>query len=79
MITIYGKDNCTYCDQAKRLCEQKGVDFEYKSLGVHFERDEFISYMIKEHGVIVRTMPQIVHDGDYIGGYQELRNKLEGV
>lgn len=73
MITIYGKDNCTFCDQAKRLCEQLETPFEYKTLGVDFERDAFIEKMNKDFGIIPRTMPQIVQEGVYIGGFKELK------
>lgn len=76
MITIYGKENCTFCEQAKQLCKQKDVEFEYKQLGIHFERDEFINYMLREHATIVRAMPQIEQDGQYVGGFNELKEKL---
>ena len=33
MIEIYGKTQCPYCDKAKALCERKGYDYVYKSLG----------------------------------------------
>ena len=29
---VWSKDNCTYCDQAKKLLEEKGVDFEEKKI-----------------------------------------------
>jgi glutaredoxin len=28
MITVYSKNNCPYCVQAKNLLKQKGVAFE---------------------------------------------------
>lgn len=77
MITIYGKENCTFCDQAKTLCEMKGVEFEYKQLGVDFERDEFIQEMSEIYAVIPRTMPQIIQDSAYIGGFKELKEILK--
>ena len=68
MIEIYGKDNCPYCDMAKNLCEQKGLDYEYKQLGTDFDRDEMISTFPG-----ARTFPQIILDGQKIGGYTELK------
>ena len=68
MIEIYGKDNCPYCDMAKNLCEQKGLDFEYKQLGTDFDRDEMLSTFPG-----ARTFPQIILDGQKIGGYTELK------
>ena len=30
---VWSKDNCTYCDQAKKLLEEKGIEFEEKKIG----------------------------------------------
>ena len=29
---VWSKDNCTYCDQAKKLLEAKGIEFEEKKI-----------------------------------------------
>jgi len=68
MIQIYGKEQCPYCDMAKALCEQKGMDYEYKQYGIDFDR----SYMT-EIFPGARTFPQIIVDGRKIGGYTELK------
>jgi len=68
MIIIYGKTQCPYCDMAKNLCEQKGLDYEYKQLGTDFDRDEMLSTFPG-----ARTFPQIILDGQKIGGYTELK------
>lgn len=72
MITIYGKPRCTFCDAAKRLCEQKGLDYEYKMLDADFTAEELFEKVPN-----ARTFPQIFIDGDSIGGFQELQ-KLHG-
>ncbi len=71
MIKIYGKDNCAYCNMAKQLCESKGLEFEYLSLGLDYLRDEFF-----EKFPTARTFPQITMDGESIGGFTELRDKV---
>lgn len=71
MIKIYGKDNCAYCNMAKQLCESKGLEFEYLSLGLDYLRDEFF-----EMFPTARTFPQITMDGESIGGFTELRDKV---
>ena len=68
MIIIYGKTQCPYCDMAKNSCEQKGLDYEYKQLGTDFDRDEMLSTFPG-----ARTFPQIILDGQKIGGYTELK------
>jgi len=68
MIVIYGKTQCPYCDMAKQLCEQKGFEYEYKQLGTDFDRDEMLSTFPG-----ARTFPQIIVDGEKIGGYDALQ------
>jgi glutaredoxin len=53
---------------AKNLCEQKGLDFEYKQLGTDFDRDEMLSTFPG-----ARTFPQIIVDGEKIGGFTEYK------
>ena len=71
MIKIYGKDNCGYCNMAKQLCEQKGLEYEYLSLGLDYLQDEFFEMFPG-----ARTFPQITMEGENIGGYTELRERL---
>jgi len=71
MIIIYGKTQCGYCDMAKRLCETRGLDFEYKQLDKDFTRE-----VILEEFPGARTFPQIIVDGEKIGGYTELEALL---
>jgi glutaredoxin len=72
MITIYGKDNCPYCDKAKSLCERIGEEYEYKLLGTDFTGQE-----MKETFPTARTFPQIIVDGSKIGGYTELEELVK--
>ena len=53
---------------AKNLCEQKGFEYEYKQLGTDFDRDEMLSTFPG-----ARTFPQIIIDGEKIGGYDALQ------
>ena len=72
MIEIFGKTQCPYCDKAKSLCEQKGLEYTYKQLGTDFTREELF-----EEFPTARTFPQIrVRETEntltYIGGYDQL-------
>lgn len=71
MIEIYGKTPCPFCDMAKSLCEMKGLEYHYKHYGLDFTRDEMLE---KFPGA--RTFPQIILDGEKIGGYDSLKEKL---
>ncbi len=71
MIEIYGKTQCPFCTMAKDLVKQKELQFEYKELGKDFDRDEMIATF-----PTARTFPQIILNGEKIGGYQELKAHL---
>ena len=71
MIQIYGKTQCPFCDMAKSLCEQKGLEYEYKQLGTDFGREEML-----ETFPGARTFQQIIYNGEKIGGYDKLKEQL---
>ena len=68
MITVYSKDNCAFCTQAKNLLRMKGIDFTE----VRIDRDEAAREFVLREGH--RTVPQIYQDGKLLveGGYQGL-------
>lgn len=72
MIEIWGKPQCPFCDAAKQLCENRGLKYEYKQLGVDFDRDRVL-----EEFPGARTFPQIKVNGEKIGGYDRLGTYLE--
>ena len=74
MIEIYGKPQCPICDRAKALCEQKGYEYSYKSLGTDFGREEMLEWFPG-----ARTFPQIRVHGENIGGYTELEQWSNGL
>ena len=68
-IKIYSKPNCVYCTKAKALV--KGLKLQYEELifGKDFNTPEELYEAI---GKKVRTMPQIMIEGELIGGYNQL-------
>ena len=68
MIEIWGKEQCPYCDMAKALAEQKGHDLTVKMLDEDFNRSQLM-----ETFPTARTFPQIIVDGNKIGGYTEYK------
>jgi len=68
---IWSKYHCPYCDQAKALLTQKGIEFEERKIGDGFTREELL-----EAVPTARTVPQIFLDGELIGGFNELRTRL---
>jgi len=72
MVTVYSKNNCPYCTQAKNLLKSRGVAFEEINIEEQPEAREFI--LAEGH----RTMPQIYQDGKILvaGGYMGLAKQL---
>ncbi len=73
-FTIFGREGCGYCRQAKAVMVSKDLEFRY--VDIH---EEGISQddLAKTVGKPVRTVPQIFHGEEYVGGYQELMQYLE--
>lgn len=66
--TIWSKYHCPYCDQAKALLTQKGIQFEEKKIGDGYTKEELL-----EAVPTARTVPQIFIDEQLIGGFNELK------
>jgi glutaredoxin 3 len=66
-IQVYTTDWCGYCVRAKALLEARGIPFEEIVL------DDDPGFRERLHEVTGGwTVPQIVLDGEPIGGYTEL-------
>jgi glutaredoxin len=71
---VVGTDKCEFCTKAKNLLRERGVGFTAYSLSS--QSSKWLLTLIKQAGMT--TVPQIWdNNGDYIGGYTELKEKLE--
>jgi glutaredoxin 3 len=70
---VWSKYHCPYCDQAKALLTQKGIEFEEKKVGDGYSKEELLEAVPN-----ARTVPQIFLDGELIGGFTELKAHLNG-
>ena len=68
---IWSKDSCTYCVQAKRLLEQKGIEFEERKIGEGWTKEQLLEAVPN-----AKTVPQIFLDNELVGGFTELRAKF---
>lgn len=69
MLTVYSKNNCPYCDQAKALLKRKNIAFEEVKIDENPQAREFL--ISAGH----RTAPQI-YLGEQLfveGGFQGLQ------
>ena len=72
IVEIYSKPMCPYCDMAKALAEREGHDLTVKMLDVDFDRE-----VLLETFPGARTYPQIIVDGNKIGGYTEFKKLID--
>ena len=70
-VEIYSIPNCPYCVRATGLAERKGHEVIYKMMGEEFQPTE-----VRELFPTARTFPQIIVDGEKIGGYTELEKLI---
>ena len=67
-VEIYTKFGCGYCHRAKRLLDEKGVEYEEYDITMGGpKRAE-----MQERRPDARTVPQIFIDGEAIGGSDDL-------
>ena len=69
---VWSKDNCTFCDQAKALLEQRNIAYEEKKIGYGYTREDSL-----EAVPTARTVPQIFVNNNHVGGFTELRRYIE--
>jgi glutaredoxin len=71
---VWSKPACPYCDQAKALLKMKGIEYEEKIIG-----DGYLKEDLLEAVPGARSVPQIILDGELVGGFPELKKRLENV
>lgn len=66
-IGIYSREGCTYCDLAKSLLEDHGLKYTEQTVETPDEKVQ-----LKTLYPEARTLPVIIIDGEWIGGYTNL-------
>jgi glutaredoxin len=69
---VWSRDACPFCDQAKALLKLKGIEFEERNVSRDWTKEQLLEAIPS-----ARTVPQIVLDGELVGGFTELRKRLE--
>ena len=67
-ITMYTSDRCSYCTRAKRLLDAKGAAYDE----IHIKLNDFEARLRIAELTGQMTVPQILIDGNPIGGWHEL-------
>jgi glutaredoxin 3 len=66
-IIIYTKDNCAYCEFAKKFLKSKNLSFEEIRVDLHPDQLAEMEQRSQR-----RTVPQIFINNQSIGGYDDL-------
>jgi glutaredoxin 3 len=70
-VIVWSREQCPYCDMAKNLLTQKGMAYEERKIGEGWTREQLL-----ESVPAARSVPQIIINGEVIGGFNELKTHL---
>ncbi len=73
---MYSTPRCSWCDRVARILEDKQVTVEKIDVS---GRKDLIKEMQKAAGEKVTTVPQVIIDGKYVGGYTEVERFLNRI
>lgn len=71
---VWSKSDCSFCDQAKNLLQLNTIEFEERRIGDGWTREDLLEAVPN-----ARTVPQIFLDGELVGGFTELKERLSNV
>lgn len=72
MYEVYSKPGCSHCVAAKKLLESKGQPYFEIQVGKDITVEQ-----VKEKFPGVRSVPVIVYNGEFVGGYVNLVERFE--
>ena len=71
-LIVWSKPDCPFCSRTKSILRAHNISFEEKMLDRDFTRNQIL-----EMYPSAKSFPIVVIDGFYIGGYNQLVEKLE--
>ena len=75
-VEIYTLAYCPYCQKAKYVLKEHNV--EYKEISCDDDEENKRKELTKKYNPkTLATFPQIIIDGINIGGYSDLKQKIE--
>ena len=69
---IWCNVGCHFCEMAKNLLKQKGIEYEERNLAKEWKIQQLLEAVPG-----ARSVPQIFVDDKYVGGYDELVDHLK--
>ena len=77
---IWTKNQCIYCEWAKNLLRDNEIEFDERNINDAWTKDQMQDYLTESHDINPEnkiTMPQIIVDEQYVGGFTELKSYLK--
>ena len=71
---VYSGPACSWCERVKVLLQENDYEIEEKSIVNKGNVEEFQN----KFNQTMRTVPQVVIDGELIGGFAEVEQKMKG-
>ena len=72
MVTIFGISTCFNCLRCKQMCEALEIEYDYLDLA-DGDSAQMFRNLFPEEGQV----PQVLWQGEHIGGYSELKSKID--
>lgn len=69
---LWSKYHCAFCDQARALLMQQNIEVEERKIGDGWTKEDLLAAVPQ-----ARSVPQIFLDDEYVGGYTELKRRLQ--
>jgi len=69
---VWSKDACPFCVQAKALLDSKGIEYEERNVMKDWTKEQLLEAVPN-----ARTLPQIFLDEEYVGGFNDLKSRLQ--
>ena len=66
---MYGTSKCVWCDRVAKMLNNSEIEVEKIDVS---ESKENLKLMKKVAGKTITTVPQVIIDGNFVGGYTEV-------
>ena len=73
---VYSTSKCSWCDRVIRELTDKGIEVE--KIDISGDKNLF-KQMNEDAGVKVSSVPQVIIDGKYVGGYTETERFIKNL
>lgn len=73
-LKVYGTENCIYCTKAKDFLELN--DLKYTYTGLESLGEEELHILLNQLAPGAKTVPIVLIDGVWVGGFTEMKEYL---